>query len=63
MQHLSHDDDLVHLWTIVNMLLILSHGQAMVEKGFSINRQIVVENMKETSFVAWLSVHDLRARN
>ena len=42
-QHLSHHDDLGQLWTIVKMLLILSHGQAMAEKGFSINRQIVVE--------------------
>ena len=57
-QHLSHHDDLGQLWTIVKNLLILSHGQATVEKGFSINRQIMVENMKEASFIAQRSIHD-----
>ena len=39
-------------------LLILSHGQASVEKGFSINRQVVVENLKERSFIAQRTIHD-----
>ena len=39
-------------------LLILSHGQATGEKGFSINRLIVVDNMKEASFIAQRSIHD-----
>ena len=39
-------------------LLILSHGQATCEKSFSINRLIVVDNTKETSFIAQRSIHD-----
>ncbi|GBM78625.1 hypothetical protein AVEN_94590-1 [Araneus ventricosus] len=36
-----------NLWKVVEMLLLLSHGQATVEKGFSINKKVEVENMKE----------------
>lgn len=28
-------------------VLLLSHGQASVERGFSVNREIEVENIKE----------------
>jgi len=27
------------LWNVVRMLLVLSHGQAAVERGISINKQ------------------------
>ena len=27
------------LWNVVRMLLVLSHGQAAVERGFSMNKQ------------------------
>ena len=40
------------LWDIVRMLLVMSHGQATVERGFSVNRQTEEENMQEESFVA-----------
>ncbi|GBL92251.1 hypothetical protein AVEN_35807-1 [Araneus ventricosus] len=33
-----------NLWKVVEMLVLLSHGQATVEKGFSINRKVEVEN-------------------
>jgi len=29
------------LWNVVKMLLVLSHGQAAVERGFSINKQVI----------------------
>ncbi|GBO06920.1 hypothetical protein AVEN_148842-1 [Araneus ventricosus] len=34
------------------MLLLLSHGQATVEKGFSIYKKVEVENMEEISYVS-----------
>lgn len=46
------------LWNLMKKLLILSHGQASVERGFSVNRQVMVENMKEHSFIAQRSIHD-----
>jgi len=30
------------LWNVVRMLLVLSHGQAAVERGFSINKQYTI---------------------
>ena len=32
------------LWKLVKILLILSHGQAQVDRGFSVNRNLLVEN-------------------
>ncbi|KAH8040767.1 hypothetical protein HPB51_012937 [Rhipicephalus microplus] len=39
------------LWSIVKLLLVLSHGQATVEQGFSVNRLVCVENLKDLSYV------------
>lgn len=35
------------LWKIFKTLLLLSHGQASVERGFSQNKEIMVDNMSE----------------
>ncbi|RXM99180.1 Trafficking protein particle complex subunit 10 [Acipenser ruthenus] len=40
------------LWKIEQVLLLLSHGNASVERGFSVNRQIEVENLEEKTYVA-----------
>ena len=40
------------------MILTLSHGQAAVEKSFSINKPVVDVNMKEESIVACKTVKD-----
>ncbi|KAG8180573.1 hypothetical protein JTE90_018192 [Oedothorax gibbosus] len=40
------------LWNIIIMLLVLSHGQATVESGFSQNKQLEVENLNEEFYVA-----------
>lgn len=37
---------------------MLSHGQATVERGFSINKQIETENLKETSYISQRLVND-----
>ena len=46
------------VWRVVSDLLLLSHGQASVERGFSVNRQIEVENLHEESVVAQRLVCD-----
>ena len=43
---------------VVSILLVLSHGQATVERGFSINKDMLVENQKEKSLIALKRVHD-----
>lgn len=40
------------LWNVMKNLLLLSHGQATVERGFSVNRQIETENMIEQTVVS-----------
>ena len=45
-------DNYAALFDIVKILLVVSHGQASVEKGFSVNKEIEVENLHEHSLVA-----------
>ena len=40
------------------MVLCLSHGQASVERGFSANKELIIENQKEDSLVAQRLVKD-----
>ena len=37
---------------VVKLLLVLSHGQASVERGFSVYKENEIENLKEQSLVA-----------
>ena len=46
------------LFSVVKLILILSHGQATVERGFSINKEVEVENLKEHTLVAQRIVCD-----
>ena len=46
------------LWRIVRLLLILSHGIASVESGFSVNSDIMLQNMKKQSLVGQRIVYD-----
>ena len=36
-----------HLWTIIHKVLLLSHGQATVERGYSVNKEVETPNMEE----------------
>ncbi|XP_065136295.1 uncharacterized protein [Paramisgurnus dabryanus] len=40
------------LWSFVEKLLLLSHGQATVERGFSINKEVELCNMNEDTIVS-----------
>jgi hypothetical protein len=40
------------LWSIVQQLLLLSHGQASVERGFSVHKQTTVENISKKGLKA-----------
>ncbi|KAF1376045.1 hypothetical protein PFLUV_G00226500 [Perca fluviatilis] len=46
------------LWTSSRKLLLLSHGQATVERGFSVNKEIEADNMKEDTVVAQRMICD-----
>ena len=51
-------DTYAKLWAVTKKILILSHGQATVERGFSINSALIVENLKEESVVSQRLVFD-----
>lgn len=40
------------LWKVFKILLLLSHGQASVERGFSINKNLSVYNLQQESLVS-----------
>ena len=43
------------LWIVTIMILVLSHGQGTVERGFSENKMLLVENLNmESLIVQWL---------
>ena len=46
------------LWAFCQKLLILSHGQATVERGFSVNKEVERCNMQENTVVAHRLVSD-----
>ena len=46
------------MWCVFKLLLCLSHGQASVERGFSVNSNLLVENMHEDSLIAQRIVQD-----
>ena len=56
--YMSHLSCHVELRELVKLLIILSHGNALLESGFSVNEELLVENMLEGSFVAWRMVFD-----
>lgn len=46
------------LFKVVQLLLVLSHGQASVERGFSVNKELEIENLANQSLMAQRLVCD-----
>ncbi|GBN14812.1 hypothetical protein AVEN_115745-1 [Araneus ventricosus] len=46
------------LWSVFKIIFILSHGEASVERGFSINKNIEVENLNRGSYGSQRIVYD-----
>ena len=55
---MSQNQSCKQLWTVVKHLLLLSHGQATVERDFSVNKEIEVENLAGSTFAAKRMVSD-----
>ena len=45
------------LWHTLQLLLTLSHSQAAVETGFSVNKEVLAPNMQEVSLQAIRLIH------
>ena len=50
--------DFFSLWKVCRIIFVLSHNQADVERGFNINGEQLVENMKELSLISQRIVCD-----
>ena len=48
-------------WKVFIFTFTLSHGQSQAERGFSINKEIVIENLHSSSLSAQCIVYDLKA--
>lgn len=46
------------LQNVIRLILCLSHGQASVERGFSVNKALLVPNLLEKSLIAYRHVRD-----
>ena len=55
---LTSDPDYAPLFNVFKRVLILSHGNASVESGFSSNENILVENLKTDSLISHRHVYD-----
>lgn len=51
-------DTYCDLWEIIKLSLIFSHGNASVESGFSVNKNLLVENLHEDSLIAQRTVEN-----
>ncbi|KAJ8959576.1 hypothetical protein NQ314_006225 [Rhamnusium bicolor] len=55
---LSKHEEYQDFYKIIKIILIFSHGNAIVESGFSINKELLVENLHENSLIAQRIVYD-----
>ena len=46
------------IWKVCSIIFVLSHGQSAVERGFSINKELLVENLQAKSLVSQRMVYD-----
>jgi len=42
------------VWSVCELALLLSHGQSSVERGFLVNKELIVENQSEQTLAARL---------
>ena len=57
-KYVGQNSEYDQLWKLIKVLLSLSHGQASVKRGFSVNKYLVVDNMREKTVIAQRIVHD-----
>ena len=45
-------------WTVFKIVLTLSHGQVAVEREFSVNKELLFENLQQTSVISQRLIYD-----
>ena len=54
---LQAQEEYKELWVTMQLLLVLSHGQATVEREFSVNKEVLTANLQELSLQGIRLVH------
>lgn len=57
-EHMNDVTDYKNVWCTVHYILLLSHGQANVERGFSINKEVSEQSMSEETLAAKMCIKD-----
>ena len=55
---LNQKEEYFELWQAVKLILLFSHGNAFVKGGFSLNKDMLVENLLEENLVAMRRAYD-----
>lgn len=58
MDKLNPIEEYLDFKKFLQIVLILSHGNAAPERGFSVNKQIIVPNLREESLIAQRVIYD-----
>ena len=62
--NMRSDSNYKSIWSIVKIILVLFHGQATVERGFSESKMLLVENLDMESLIAQrLICHNMKRKN
>ncbi|KAI7811802.1 uncharacterized protein LOC130552264 [Triplophysa rosa] len=58
-ERLSYNAEFCHLWEVVKLVLIVSHGQALsVEREIQVNKEVMEENLQEHLLIARQVIRD-----
>ncbi|XP_061665740.1 uncharacterized protein LOC133495288 [Syngnathoides biaculeatus] len=58
-RHRQESQQFRELWGVIEQLLLLSHGQASVERGFSTNKELTEDNLSKESLIARRQIVEL----
>ena len=56
--YLNDNKEFTSFWQICKIIFTLSHSQCAVERGFSVNKELLVENLQEVLLIAQRIVYD-----
>ena len=56
--YLADEKKYENLWYICKTVMILSHGQSSIERGFLVNKKILDKNLQEKSLISQRLIYD-----
>ena len=57
--HINDKKEFQPLWSVFKLLLRICHSQLMVERGFSVNNDMVTSNLRNATLVSLRTVYDV----